>query len=92
MVLVPLLISHCGLSRREAFACSVAIILPLCALSAGIYYFNGHLNLIQAVPYLGGGLLGGWIGGRIFQRIPVLFLKRGFAILVLYGAWKALIP
>lgn len=38
MVLVPLLLSRCKLDRRRAFANSVAIILPLCALSAGIYF------------------------------------------------------
>ena len=32
MILVPLLMSRCGLERRRAFACSVAIIFPLCAL------------------------------------------------------------
>ena len=36
MVLVPLLMSRCGLERRKAFAWSVAIIFPLCALSAVI--------------------------------------------------------
>ena len=90
MILVPLLISRCGLLRREAFACSVAIILPLSALSAAIYFQNGNLDLNQAAPYLAGGLLGGLIGGRIFQKIPVRYLKRGFALLIFYGAWKAL--
>ena len=90
MILVPLLTSRCGLRQREAFACSVAIIFPLCALSAAIYFRNGNLELRQAAPYLLGGLLGGLIGGRIFRRIPVLCLKRGFALLILYGAWKAL--
>ena len=90
MVLVPLLVSKCGLSRRKAFACSVAIIFPLCALSAGIYYVKGNLDLLQALPYLAGGLIGGLIGGKIFEKIPVVWLKRVFALLILYGAWSAL--
>ena len=32
MILVPLLVSRCGLTRRKAFATSVAVILPLCVL------------------------------------------------------------
>lgn len=91
MVLVPLLMSRCGLERRQAFASSVAIILPLCVLSAAIYYIRGNLDLIQALPYLAGGLVGGLIGGRIFEKVPVVWLKRGFALLILYGAWKALV-
>lgn len=90
MVLVPLLMSRCGLDRRRAFACSVAIIFPLCALSAGIYYAKGNLDFLQALPYLAGGLLGGLIGGKIFNKVPVVWLKRGFALLILYGAWTSL--
>ena len=90
MVLVPLLVAKCGLSRRKAFACSVAIIFPLCALSAVIYYTKGNLDLLQALPYLVGGLLGGLVGGKIFNKVPVVWLKRVFALLILYGAWSAL--
>ncbi len=90
MVLVPLLMSRCGLARRKAFACSVAIIFPLCALSAVIYYGRGNLDLLAALPYLAGGLIGGLIGGRVFQKVSVTWLKRVFALLILYGAWSAL--
>lgn len=44
MVLVPLLAGKCGLDQRRAFATSIAIIAPLCALSASIYYFRGGLD------------------------------------------------
>ncbi len=92
MVLVPLLISQCGLDRRKALASSVAIILPLCVLSAGIYYAQGNLDIKAASPYLVGGLLGGLLGGKLFQKVPTLWLKRGFALFILYGAWRALCP
>lgn len=91
MVLVPLLMSRCGLDRRRAFANSVAIIFPLCALSAVIYYVRGHLDVLQSLPYLIGGLVGGLIGGKVFQKVPVVWLKRAFALLILYGAWRALV-
>ena len=48
MILVPLLMARCGLDRRKAFACSVAIIFPLCALSAGIYFWKGNLDVMTA--------------------------------------------
>ena len=72
MVLVPLLMSRCGLERRQAFASSVAIILPLCVLSAAIYYIRGNLDLIQALPYLAGGLAGLFYG---YDRIPEEWLQ-----------------
>ena len=33
-------------------------------------------------PYLVGGLIGGLIGGKIFEKIPVVWLKRAFALLI----------
>ena len=70
MVLVPLLMSRCGLDRRRAFANSVAIIFPLCALSAVIYYVRGHLDVLQALPYLIGGL--GFVIFLVFKCSPFI--------------------
>ena len=36
-VLVPMLAGKCALEQRKSFATSVAVIAPLCALSAAIY-------------------------------------------------------
>ena len=90
MILVPLLAGWCGLGQRKAFATSVAIILPLCALSTGIYLFRGGLDLNAALPYLLGGLLGGWLGGKLFKGLSMDWLRRGFALLLLYGGVKSL--
>ncbi len=90
MILVPLLVGCCGLSQRQAFATSVAIIFPLCALSASFYLFQGCVTLIDALPYLIGGLIGGILGGRLFGKANVLWLKKGFALFILYGGIKAL--
>ena len=91
MLLVPLLVRRCGLSQRQAFATSVAVILPLCCLSALIYFFRGGLDLTAALPYLVGGLVGGFIGGRVFKRVNMLWLRRAFALLILYGGVKSLL-
>ena len=91
MILVPLLVRRCGLSQRQAFATSVAVILPLCILSSIIYYFRGGLDLITALPYLVGGLIGGWIGGKVFKKVNMVWLRRAFALLILYGGVKSLL-
>lgn len=90
MVLVPMLVSRCGLTQRKAFATSVVIILPLCALSALIYWLRGGLELSAALPYLLGGLLGGLAGGRLYRKVSVPWLRRIFALFLLYGAWSSL--
>ena len=90
MLLVPLLTRWCGLEQRRAFATSIAIILPLCALSSAIYWFRGGLDFLLALPYLLGGLIGGSLGGRIFQKLNMVWLRRAFALLILYGGVRAL--
>ena len=91
MLLVPLLTRWGGLEQRKAFATSVAIILPLCALSSAIYFLRGGLDFRLALPYLAGGLLGGFLGGRLFQKLNMLWLRRAFALLILYGGVKSLL-
>ena len=90
-VLVPALTGLCGLEERKAFATSVAVILPLCGLSAGVYWFRGGLDLMAALPYLLGGALGGWAGGRWFRGVKLTWLRRAFGLLLLYGGVRSLL-
>ena len=91
-VLVPLLTKVCGLDQRKAFATSVAVILPLCVLSAGIYLFRGGLDLMTALPYLIGGTVGGWLGGKWFRGMRMTWLKRLFGALLIYGGVRCFLP
>lgn len=91
MILVPLLAGKCGLTQQKAFATSVAVIAPLCALSAGIYWYRGDLDFPTALPYLAGGLIGGLIGGRLFKKLSIKWLRKAFALLILYGAMRSLL-
>lgn len=88
-VLVPALTRGCGLSQRQAFATSVAVILPLCALSVVIYLFRGGLELGTALPYLIGGAAGGWAGGKWFKGMKISWLKRAFGLLLIYGGVRS---
>ncbi len=84
-MLVPMLTRYCGLDQRRAFATSVAVILPLCLLSVAVYFMRGGLELEAAWPYLVGGTVGGWIGGKLFKGVRVDWLRRGFGLLLIYG-------
>ena len=86
---VPLLTEYCKLDQRRAFATSVAVILPLCALSVGIYFLRGGLDFMVALPYLIGGTVGGWIGGKCFRGVRMLWLKRAFGLLLIYGGVRS---
>ena len=88
-VLVPVLTGYCRLDQRKAFATSVAVILPLCALSVGIYLLRGGLDLMAALPYLIGGAVGGWAGGKWFKGVKIPWLKRAFGLLLIYGGVRS---
>lgn len=90
-VLVPLLTRLCKLEQRRAFATSVAVILPLCALSVVIYLLRGGLDFGVAWPYLVGGTVGGWLGGRLFRGVQVDWLRRGFGLLLIFGGVRCLL-
>ena len=51
---------------------------------------RGSLDFMTALPYLAGGLVGGFIGGRLFKKLNMDWLRRAFALLILYGGVKAL--
>ena len=88
-VLVPMLTRVCGLDQRRAFATSVAVILPLCALSVCIYFLRGGLDFWAALPYLVGGTAGGWAGGKWFKGVRMVWLKRAFGLLLIYGGVRS---
>ncbi len=89
--LVLLLRKWAGLEEKAAFATCVAIILPVCLVSAGVYFLRSALPLREALPYLAGGLIGGLIGGRLFKNVPNTWLRRVFALFLLYGAARYLL-
>ena len=91
MVLVPMFTGPCRLDTRTALATSVAVIFPLCLLSSLLYFLQGGLDLAAAFPYLLGGLAGGLLGGRLFPRLPLPLLKKGFALLLLFGGIRSLV-
>ena len=91
MVLVPLLQRWCGLEERRAFATCVAVILPFCVVSAAVYLLRMPFNLTQALPYLLGGLAGGFVGGRLFPRVPAPWLRYLFAAFLVYGGVRYLL-
>ena len=91
LFLVPLLTKWTKLEERKAFATSVAVILPLSVVSAVVYFTKGALDFSAALPYLIGGFLGGVISGKVFQKIPLNFLRRAFGLLILYGGVRAVL-
>lgn len=91
LFLVPLLAAWVGAEQRKAFATSVAVILPLSAVSVAVYLLRGGLDVRAAWPYLLGGAVGGLIAGRVFHKANLVWLRRAFGALLLYGGVRAVL-
>ena len=55
-----------------------------------LYRRRAELSLLTALPYLLGGFAGGLVGGKLFKKVPNLWLRRIFALFLLYGGWRYL--
>ena len=91
MVAVSLL-RRAGLDPKRAHATSVAVILPLSALSAAVYWLAGRVALSDALPYLPWGMAGALLGSYLLRRIPSGLLRRLFGGLLLFAAVRLLLP
>lgn len=91
MVLIPLLTGWAKLDEKKAYATSICAILPLCVISAGVYYLNGSVDLLSALPYLIGGLAGGFLGGKLFKSMPATILRKAFGALIIYAGIRSLL-
>ncbi len=88
MVVVPVLEKE--LTTKEAHATSVAIILPLCAVSAGLYLIDGRVTFTDAAPFLIWGAIGAAIGTFLLFRLKGKVLRKLFALLILWAAIRLL--
>ena len=52
MVFLPILSRWGNLNSRQLYATCVAVIFPVCAVSAAIYLWRGGMNWASALPYL----------------------------------------
>lgn len=91
LFLVPLFTGWVGMQQRTAFATSVAVIFPLCAVSAWFYFQQGGIDLSFAAPYLLGGAGGGLLSGLCFRKVSMPLLRKAFALLLIWGGIRAVL-
>ena len=91
MPLVLLLGKWCGLQQKKSLATCVAVIFPICMVSAAVYFIRFRISFLAALPYLIGGLIGGAVGGKIFPKVPNVWLRRIFGAFLLYGGVRYLL-
>ena len=91
MIFVPLQSRFGRLPPRRLYATCVGVIFPVSLVSAVLYLWKTDLSLALALPYLLGGTLGGAIGGLLYHRVDPTWLRRIFAVFLLYAGVKYLL-
>lgn len=91
LIAVPLLIGWLKLPEKNAYATSLAVMVPISAVSLTVYFLRGGLAVDGTWWYLAGGVLGGGLAGLLFRRIPVQWLRWAMAGFLLYGGIKAVL-
>ncbi len=86
MIAVPALRSQ-GLEPQKAHATSIAVISPMCVLSAAIYLFRGDVSIADALPYLPAGAAGALTGALLLRKLPDGFLRKLFGA---FAVWAGL--
>jgi len=90
MIAVPML-ERGGVEANRAHATSVAVMLPLSAVSAFFYLRGGNVTLADALPYIPGGAIGALIGVLLLRRVKPELLRRLFGAVAVYSGLRILL-
>lgn len=91
LIAVPLLIGWMKLPEKNAYATSLAVMVPISTVSLTVYALRGGLVTDNTLWYLLGGFVGGVAAGFLFRYIPVQWLRWAMAGFLLYGGVKAVL-
>ncbi|MGY4858016.1 sulfite exporter TauE/SafE family protein [Cryobacterium sp. AP23] len=90
IVMVPLLISLVRMDQRQAATTSLAAIVPTSIVGSLTYLANGHIDLVAGAIIAAGAVAGSVIGSKLLQRIPLVWLRWLFILLLLVVAARML--
>lgn len=86
-VLIPAMVYFFGVQQHIAHGTSLAIILPTALVSALIYRLNNYLDWALTLKIAASGMVGGYLGAKIMEKIPARRLKQFFGLfMILAGA------
>lgn len=90
LVLVPLLAILCKADEKTVFSQSLSIMLPICLCSLAVQQHYSATPLLELLPFLLGGAVGGGCAALVGQRIPTVWLHRCFGIIMLWSGIRCL--
>ena len=74
-------------------ATAIAVILPLSLLSLGVYLWKADLGAVWRIALWAsaGGLVGGFVGAKLLQRVSGVWLHRIFGAFMLAAAVRLIL-
>lgn len=91
IIIVPSLIYFLGYSQREAQGTSLGLLLLPIGILAVINYYNKGLIDVKAVAVMTlAFVIGGWLGSKLAISISQDMLRKIFAIVLFYTAFRML--
>lgn len=89
IIIVPALVIFLGFSQHEAQGTSLGLLLlPVGILAVINYYNKGYIDIrvvaIMSVAFI----LGGWFGSKLSLSLPQDTVKKIFAVVLFYTAFR----
>ena len=86
---VPIL-KKCGCTQKQAQANAVAVILPLTIFSLIIYAKQSYVNFFEKIWMIPFAVAGALLGTLVFKKLSSDFLRKAFAVFMIFAGVKML--
>ncbi|TDW29654.1 sulfite exporter TauE/SafE family protein [Cryobacterium psychrophilum] len=86
IIMVPLLITFVHMDQRRAGATSLVAIIPTALVGSLAYLANDQIDLVASGIIAAGAVIGAVIGSMLLRRIPLVWLRWMFILLMLLVA------
>src|SRR6186713_2170026 len=91
IIVVPALVYFLGFSQHEAQGTSLGLLLlPVGILAVANYYKQGFIDIKVVAIMCLAFVVGGWLGSKVSLVLPEETVKKIFAIILFYTAFKML--
>lgn len=90
IVLVPILVFLMGIGSHSAQGTSLLVMIPVAFTGAWRNSRHGYVNWRAGVWIGVAGIIGAALGSLFALELPEVWLQRGFAVLLLYSAYRLL--
>src|SRR5215216_2036464 len=91
IIVVPALVFLLGFTQHEAQGTSLGLLLlPVGILAVANYYKQGYIDIKVVAIMCLAFVIGGWLGSKVSLALSAELVKKIFAIVLFYTAFKML--